>query len=347
MTQEKCEISNSVFGYKSRLCLDDLKTSTKNKIKNSKYLDELTEDDQISIVSNSMFFTMLCNESRKKFVCKLLSTLLKCDYAELLENSRYYKNEFNKDSVENKSERGDLVINLNGDYISVEMNSRDETNRNVEYTDRLYNSKIKVGDKYIYPKILSININNFYYEELPKHIERFRIQSDDKVCLVYKEYIHIYLPLLFQKWYNEGTEKLEDYEKVMLAMATTNRREALELVKGDDIMEEYVEEAKLAEKSDNFLKEAYDHELSERLAAREEGYDEGHEEGFEEGHDEGFEEGHEEGLKAGREQGSLQTQQKIIQTMFKNGMSINDIHKSTEIPTEEIEMIIKNDGSNK
>lgn len=96
-----------------------------------------------------------------------------------MENSEYYKNEFDKDKKEDKSQKGDLILKIGKDYINVEMNLRNEINRNIEYADRLYRSKIKIGSEYIYSKVLSVNLNNFYFEGHDKIIDIYHTQNDE------------------------------------------------------------------------------------------------------------------------------------------------------------------------
>ena len=324
-----------------KVYLENCKVSLKNRIMNVKYASELTDEDQISIISDAMFKTMLCNSERKMYVCKLLSELLNVPYDYLMENSEYYKNEFDRDHVDAKSERGDLVLKINDDYVTVEMNMRDETKRNVEYADRLYRSKIRVGSEYIYPSVLSINFNNYYYEEYEEDtMQVFHMQTDKGVCLVKKSYVQIYLPLLFKKWYTKGERSMSAFEKMAILMTSTKRREALELAKGDEIMKRYVEEAKKVEKSDDDLREAYDHELSAKQAEREAGYSEGRYIGFEEGRTSGFEEGRTSGFEEGRTSGFEEGQKDIIKSLYTNGLDIQRIHKLTKIDLKTIEDII-------
>ena len=269
-----------------KIYLQNCTISKEGRIENTKTIAELTDDDQISIVSDAMFKTMLCTVERKKYVCKLLSELLQIPYEYLLNNAEYYKNELDKDTVDAKGERGDLVLKLEDRYILVEMNMRDEVSRNVEYGDRLYRSKIKIGSEYIYPDILCVSFDNYYYKELSSTpIRVFYVQDDEGICLVKKTYVTISIPLLMKKWYTVG---------------------------GDDMMKNYIEDAKNVEKDDTILKEAYDHELSARKAEREIGY--------------------EKGLSEGR--------CTIIEGMLKK-MTAAEISELCDIPLEELEKIIE------
>lgn len=314
--KEEQKFKNKSFSFKgigSKKYLQDLKVCTKDKIENKKFISELTDEDQISIVSDVMFKTMLGNSNRKNYPCKLLSGLLENTYEELMENSEYYKNEFDKDKKEDKSQKGDLILKIGKDYINVEMNLRNEINRNIEYADRLYRSKIKIGSEYIYSKVLSVNLNNFYFEGHDKIIDIYHTQNDEGVLLDNKTSIQIYLPKLIKKWYTEGTKRMSELEKTILVMVLPNRKEAQELAEGDEILEKYVEEVKTVEKDDEFLKESYDHELSGKLAALKSGYDEGYYDGIKE----------------------------VITNMLMEGMKVEEIHNCTNIPLDTINKIKK------
>ena len=316
------------IGGREKIFLDNLTKTRKDRFYNEKKLAELTEHDQISIVSNAMFFTMLGSGERRIYICKLLADLFECDYRILYENSDYYKNEFDKDSIESKGERGDLIIKLGSDYICVEMNMKEESKRTMEYTDRVYRRSIKVGEEYIYPQVLAIDLNNFYYEELNRTVEKFWIQNDEGVAYANKAYIHVYLPLIYQKWYTKGIESLSVFEKTILTMLLTNRDEAKELAKGNEVMEEYVRDAKKVEKTDEFLGQAYDHELSMLEAEREEGYSEGRKAGQEEGY------------SVGHEEGYTKREKEIVQNMISQNYSFEDIGKVLGISFEEAKELI-------
>ena len=199
------------------------------------------------------------------------------------------------------------------------MNMKEESKRTMEYTDRVYRRSIKVGEEYIYPQVLAIDLNNFYYEELNRTVEKFWIQNDEGVAYANKAYIHVYLPLIYQKWYTKGIESLSVFEKTILTMLLTNRDEAKELAKGNEVMEEYVRDAKKVEKTDEFLGQAYDHELSMLEAEREEGYSKGHEEGY------------------------TKREREIVQNMISQNYSFEDIGKVLGISFEKVKELIDND----
>ncbi len=295
-----------------------------NRIINKrKRIEEVEENEQVSIVSDSMFKTMLNNEKRIEFPCKLLSNLLDISYEELLESLTLSKNEFDKDSIESKGERGEFLAKVGENYISIEMNIRNTLDRNIEYLDRVHRSKVKVGSSYIYPATIQINLNNFSFEEHDKAMEVYKLQNEKGETLTRKMYIQIYLPILMKKRYNKE-ETLSELEKSILVMIETDREKVKELATGDKILERYMEEAKMVEKNDNYLREAYDHEQAIIDTAKELGF--------------------EEGMKQGLKNGVKQTQKKMIEKMLKKGMMLEEIQNIFDFDNDEIRKIMKEEN---
>ncbi len=290
----------------NKKCLLEYKVIRSNRIENKwRSICEVKEDEQISIISDAMFKTMLNNEKRLKFPCKLLSTILDISYEELLENLILVKNEFDKDSIESKGERGDFLAKIGENYISIEMNVRDTLDRNIEYLDRVSRSKVKIGSQYVYPASIQINLNNFHFENHNRVIEVYKLQNNEGEMLNFKVFIQIYLPLLLKKRYNKIKEPLSELEKCILVMIETDRKKVKELAHGDMVLEEYMEEAKMAEKNDNYLREAYNHEQAII--------------------DNAFEDGAEQERKS------------VIQKMLSKGFTAQEIADMLDISIEEIE----------
>lgn len=86
---------------------------------------------------------------------------------------------------------------------------------------------------------------------------------------------------------------------------------SLKLGKGNEIMEEYINDATNASR-DELLLEAYDKEW----ALKDEGLREGYEDGFEKGHKDGFQQG----IQQGARQGIEKTKSEIICNMLKENM---------------------------
>lgn len=124
------------------------------------------------------------------------------------------------------------------------------------------------------------------------------------------------IPKLREKWYNETGEKLSEVERYILSLIETDIDSALEIVLGDEFMENSVKEQVKFCMTDD-LREAYDHDLAWKEECKRQGLREGREEGLKEGREEGRAEGLQEGKKEEREN--------IISKLKEKGLSIDEI----------------------
>lgn len=212
-----------------------------------KPLDEMTENEKISIFSDSFFKTMFGSENRKKYACKLLSYILDISYEELLKNLELGKSELDKKKEKEKGERADFVAVVGNSAIDIEINCNDSVatlERNIEYMNRLYSKLVRRGTKYHYRQSLLININNFAYKGKEKVKYICYLKDDENEALTDKLIvIQIYIPNLVKKWYTSGVEKLTEEEKFLLTIVIPDLEVAFEIGKGSEIMEAYINEA--------------------------------------------------------------------------------------------------------
>ena len=247
---------------------------------------------KIPIVSDSMFKTMINNESRMEYICYLIASIFNEDYNEVLKNTKFIKNNIDKYKNEESNKTVDLLCKIKGKILNVEVNnntSKSSLERNLGYMFSLYSANMKRGHKYNFNEVIQININNFRFKgrkdvleecyitninHIPKDINDFQIYSN-KIRI-----INIYLPNIRKKDYN----KLKLYEKLLLIFNENDNQLLKDLSKGDEIMEKYVKESKEASEQDEVIgmydKELHDEKL--RLAENDEYREKGFKEGIKE-----------------------------------------------------------------
>ena len=247
---------------------------------------------KIPIVSDSMFKTMINNESRMEYICYLIASIFNEDYNEVLKNTKFIKNNIDKYKNEESNKTVDLLCKIKGKILNVEVNnntSKSSLERNLGYMFSLYSANMKRGHKYNFNEVIQININNFRFKgrkdvleecyitninHIPKDINDFQIYSN-KIRI-----INIYLPNIRKKDYN----KLKLYEKLLLIFNENDNQLLKNLSKGDEIMEKYVKESKEASEQDEVIgmydKELHDEKL--RLAENDEYREKGFKEGIKE-----------------------------------------------------------------
>ena len=324
LAREKIFVKGGEFiMFDPRKCTLDRKISTTGNYPLLEYYDGY----KIPIVSDSMFKTMINNESRMEYICYLISALFDEDYNEVLNNTTFIKTELDKVKKEESKKTVDLLCKIKGKIINVEVNnntSKSLLERNLAYMFSLYHGDMKEGSKYRFNSIIQININNFRFSgkkdvleecyitnirKLPKNINDFDIYSN-KIRI-----INIYLPNINKKEYN----KLKLYEKLLLIFNENDEGLLNDLSEGDEIMEKYVKDSKEASEQDEVIG-MYNEEIhKEKLRLAE--------------IDEFRELGHEEGVR----EKAIETAKKMLQ----KGYNITDISECTDLSIEKVEKLKK------
>ena len=186
----------------NKIAMLDRKVSKKNAYVKKEY----TKGYKIPIVSDTMFDTMINNESRKKYAALIISSVLERDYNEIYDSIEYVKNKLDKQVDIEKVREVDFICKLKDEYIVIEMNnnySKEAFERNISYAMGIYKSKEIRGSKYSFNKILQINLNNFTFEDNNREVEEYALRNENGEYLTEKiKIINIYLPNIRKKYYN-------------------------------------------------------------------------------------------------------------------------------------------------
>ena len=128
----------------------------------------------------------------------------------------------------------------------------------MEYVHRLYSKNVKIGSKDDYRQVIQINLNNFAFEGNDKILDVYYLQNSEGIKLNYKLiFIQIYILNLRKKCYNKGNDNLSKEEKYALLLVEPDVELSKELAEVDNLMEEYLDEAKEVSDWDGFG-ESYD-----------------------------------------------------------------------------------------
>lgn len=296
-----------------------------------KRLREDEKGKRIPIISDVMFKTMINNESRKKYLSLLVSEVLNLDYYKVLENIRLIKNTLDKDNVTEAGREVDCLCELNDTLINIEVNDipdKTRLNRNEDYIRSIFSQR-KVGDDYNYKEVVQINIDNFSFVGVSDTVHRY----ENKETLLGRDIImsknfqtyHIYLPKIREKFYNK--DKLNKLELLMVVFNEKEDSDYLSnLIKGEKIMEEYIDEAKILSMDDD-LWFAYETARINKKYKEQKEWELKHY---------ALKEGEEKGIKEGMKEGKKVSQQEIAKNMLKDNVQIENIIKYTGLTEEEI-----------
>ena len=164
--------------------------------------------------------------------------------------------------------------------------------------------------------VMQINFNNFAYKESKNIVDIFYLKNQDGIALSKKIIVvNLVLPNVLEKCYTLGIESLTELEKFLYGIHEKDIEKLKRLVEEVEIVREYVSEA-IEVVEDPVFGEAYDHEL----ANMEQSYEDGFEDGV---------------LK-----GEKKTKIDMIKALFKNGVSLNLISKSTNLSIKQVEEIL-------
>ena len=247
--------------------------------KNSIKFCNIDETKKISIISDSMFKTMIYNENRIKYAARLISFFIDVSYEELLKHLKLKKSDFNKEKEKEKSERGDFVADFNGTSIGIEVNNNDSLEtmeRNMEYAHREYSKKVtRLNKEYSYTQIIQLNINNFSFYGNDNITDIYVLRNKGNIVMSDKIiFIQIYIPNLIKKWYDKGKEGLTEEEKFLLVLTESDIETSYDIGDGIKYMNEFIKDASGASRDDDLL-ESYDKEWALRDQGKREGYEEG------------------------------------------------------------------------
>ena len=294
--------------------------------KNSYKFKERYPGFKIPIVSDSMFHTMINNENRKQYASYFFAHFLNKDYEEIYKTIKFVKTELDKEINNEREKRVDFICKLDNEYVLLEMNNRSSSSvleRNLDYAGKIYGNKKERTNKYEYNKVISININNFNFKGNKKVVQRFLFKEDDGSDVYFTDKIqiyNIYLPLIKEKYYNK--EKLSKFEEILLIFNENDKDLLNELSEDDNIMKEYIKDAKEASSDGEWAALEYDKELHDMMIQNNM-----------------IDEAKEKGIETGKKIGIDERNLEIAKNLLKENVDINTISKCTGLSLKEIKKI--------
>ena len=206
-----------------------------------------------------MFTTMRNNEEE---ISLFLAYYTNKDYEYIYNNLLFLKNKLDKTKNVEAKRTVDMLVNLDGKVYNIEMNnnaSKTMLERNLDYNNRIYHSKRVTGSKYEYQYTIQFNINNFTFKGNDSTIEEYYIQNQKYILTDKIKFVFIYLPNIRKKYYNK--EKLSNLERLLMVFNESNKKEAMKIAGGSEVMKEYRKEAEEASAYDDMIESlTYDRE---------------------------------------------------------------------------------------
>ena len=298
----------------------------------------LNKDKIITMMSDEVFKSVLQDRSCEDYLVDIIEGITKINKDYIKRNLVFKNSELTKEEIEEKGKITDLLIELQGNIINLEMNKYYYDglfNKNDRYVTKLKEGMINKKEKFAKEKkVIQINFNNFdMFDE--RVIIKFKMMDPER-HLIRSEYMkvtdteiyYINLKRVRQKYYNK--DKLTKLEKELLIMTTDNKEELRKISKGCREMESVAKKISKLSKEEEmqgiYLKEEQEAFIRDQIRAyaMTDGYNDGMEKGLKEGH------------KEGKHEGIIESKKEIAINMLNKNMDIKTISDVTGLSENEI-----------
>ena len=298
----------------------------------------LNKDKIITMMSDEVFKSVLQDRSCEDYLVDIIEGITKINKDYIKRNLVFKNSELTKEEIEEKGKITDLLIELQGNIINLEMNKYYYDglfNKNDRYVTKLKEGMITKKEKFAKEKkVIQINFNNFdMFDE--RVIIKFKMMDPER-HLIRSEYMkvtdteiyYINLKRVRQKYYNK--EELTKFEKELLIMTTDNKEELRKISKGCREMESVAKKISKLSKEEEmqgiYLKEEQEAFIRDQIRAyaMTDGYNDGMEKGLKEGH------------KEGKHEGIIESKKEIAINMLNKNMDIKTISDVTGLSENEI-----------
>ena len=298
----------------------------------------LNKDKIITMMSDEVFKSVLQDRSCEDYLVDIIEGITKINKDYIKRNLVFKNSELTKEEIEEKGKITDLLIELQGNIINLEMNKYYYDglfNKNDRYITKLKEGMITKKEKFAKEKkVIQINFNNFdMFDE--RVIIKFKMMDPER-HLIRSEYMkvtdteiyYINLKRVRQKYYNK--EELTKLEKELLIMTTDNKKELRKISRGCREMESVAKKISKLSKEEEmqgiYLKEEQEAFIRDQIRAyaMTDGYNDGMEKGLKEGH------------KEGKHEGIIESKKEIAINMLNKNMDIKTISDVTGLSENEI-----------
>ena len=274
-----------------------------------------------SLTNDLLFKETFANKDNRKQLEFLLELLLDYPVGFLKDKLEVdYESPLEKNQVEEKSVRGDIIIRFDDTTINLEAYRVFDSNsidKSLYYVMRIQSKKLMIGDDY-YKLGKTVQINFVDHTTLKlkdKLVANFHITYDDdpSVKLMEKSFVVKVVQVDKAKKLGYTNNVLERWLKFIGAETSSEREE---IAKGDELLMELHDWVKkyVADEETQEMLNRWDIQIAENK-------------------------GYEQGIEEGKKQGIEERNTEIVKNLIKMNLSLEDIEKITKLSKEEIEKL--------
>ena len=193
----------------------------------------LKEDEVIPLTYDRIFKLIFGDANHLERLNLLLSVTLK----KKVEVIKLYPNDLLDDNRVNKKNEVDLLCKLDGEYVSIEVNTdltQEVVNRNFTFVSRVLSKDLKPGEEYSnISRYYQINIDIEDFLGVPYEVCHLTGDTTHKLVTDRVEFYFINVKHFAEICYNEGGKGLTDFEK-LYGMIGTNSKSVIDVLTKDN-----------------------------------------------------------------------------------------------------------------
>ncbi len=193
----------------------------------------LKEDEVIPLTYDRIFKLIFGDANHLERLNLLLSVTLK----KKVEVIKLYPNDLLDDNRVNKKNEVDLLCKLDGEYVSIEVNTdltQEVVNRNFAFVSRVPSKDLKPGEEYSnISRYYQINIDIEDFLGVPYEVCHLTGDTTHKLVTDRVEFYFINVKHFAEICYNEGGKGLTDFEK-LYGMIGTNSKSVIDVLTKDN-----------------------------------------------------------------------------------------------------------------
>ena len=193
----------------------------------------LNDDEVIPLTYDRVFKLIFGDANHLERLNLLLSVTLK----KKVEVIKLYPNDLLDDNRVNKKNEVDLLCKLDGEYVSIEINTnlnQEVVDRNIAFVSRLMSKDLKPGEEYSdISRYYQINIDVEDFLGVPYEVCHLVGDNTNKLVTDRAEFYFINVKHFAEICYNEGGKGLTDFEK-LYGMIGTNSKSVIDVLAKDN-----------------------------------------------------------------------------------------------------------------
>ena len=213
----------------------------------------LKEDEVIPLTYDRVFKLIFGDANHLERLNLLLSVTLK----KKVEVIKLYPNDLLDDNRVNKKNEVDLLCKLDGEYVSIEVNTdltQEVVNRNFAFVSRVLSKDLKPGEEYSnISRYYQINIDIEDFLGVPYEVCHLTGDTTHKLVTDRVEFYFINVKHFAEICYNEGGKGLTDFEKLYGIIGTKSKSVIDVLTKDNKILKDIGDMVKKYSNDDELL----------------------------------------------------------------------------------------------